>query len=185
MKKKICVFCGSSVGENPAYERAAKDLGALIAKNNIELVYGGGKVGLMGALANAVLKNGGKATGVIPSFMEKIDLAHSELSELLITEGMHERKYKMYDLSDCFFVLPGGIGTIDEFAEILTWSQLSLHKKPCVLINTEGYFDDLICFLHKANEEKFLEGKHLELLIIEEDINAAFERVKEVLKETE
>jgi len=184
MKEKVGVFCGSSLGENSAYEKAAKKLGRLIAENNIELVYGGGKVGLMGALADSVLQNGGKVTGVIPCFMKDLDLNHHNLSELIVSEGMHQRKQKMYELADYFFVLPGGIGTVDEFSEVFTWLQLALHKKPCVLANIEGYFDDLICFLQKANEEKFLHGQHLDLLIIEEDIETAFNRVRLAFKET-
>ncbi|MBI4851130.1 MAG: TIGR00730 family Rossman fold protein [Acidobacteria bacterium] len=154
--KRICVFCGSSVGANPRYVKAAQELGYLMAKKNIGLVYGGASVGIMGEVASAVLKEGGNVIGVIPSFMVEKELAHPGLSELKIVNSMHERKALMAELSDGFIALPGGFGTFEEFFEVLTWGQLSIHTKPCGLLNICNYYDKLIEFIDHSVKEKFV-----------------------------
>ncbi|AKL97686.1 TIGR00730 family Rossman fold protein [Endomicrobium proavitum] len=178
MSETAAVFCGSSEGKNPAFKAAAENLARIMAKENIELVYGGGNVGLMGVLASGVLKNGGRVTGVIPDFLKNLELAHTGLSELIISQSMHERKQKMYELADYFIVLPGGIGTIDEFAEVFTWSQLDLHKKPCALVNIAGYFDDLLKFFNNSVEETFLKKEHLNSVIIADSVETALEKCR-------
>ncbi len=137
--QRLCVFCGSSPGANSQYAALARRLGALLARRGLGLVYGGGNVGLMGVLADAVLKDGGHVIGVIPQALVDLEVAHSGLPDLRIVGSMHERKALMADLADGFIALPGGIGTLEEFCEILTWAQLGLHQKPCGLINVAGY----------------------------------------------
>jgi len=176
--EKVCVFCGASLGRNKKFRETAVALGKLMAKENIELVYGGGSVGLMGVLADSVLESGGKVTGVIPEYLKRLEVCHNGVSELIITKNMHERKNKMYDLADYFLVLPGGIGTIDELAEVLTWSHLCIHKKACALININGYFDDFIRFLNKSVEENFFKREHMDILIITDSIEEAFEKCR-------
>ncbi|MDR1696124.1 MAG: TIGR00730 family Rossman fold protein [Endomicrobium sp.] len=165
MSERICVFCGSNSGKSKIFKETAVALGRLIASEKMELVYGGGKAGLMGSIADSVLENGGKVTGVIPEFLKKRELCHTGLSELIITGTMHARKNKMYELSDYFLVLPGGIGTLDEFAETLTWSQLSIHRKPCALLNVNGYYDSLLRFLDNMVDQNFFEKESREYLI--------------------
>lgn len=172
------MFCGSGLGNDKKFRETASDLGKLIAKENMELVYGGGSIGLMGVLADAVLENGGKVTGVIPEYLRNLEVCHNGLSELLVTESMHKRKNKMYELADYFLVLPGGIGTIDELAEVLTWSQLCIHRKACAIININGYYDDFIKFLKKSVEENFLKQEHLDMLIITDSLKEAFEKCR-------
>jgi uncharacterized protein (TIGR00730 family) len=145
--KRICVFAGSSAGVRPEYLRAAADLGTVLAARGIELVYGGARVGMMGAVAGAVLAGGGRVTGVIPQALVEKEVAHDGLTELRVVTSMHQRKALMADLSDAFIALPGGWGTLDEMFEILTWAQLGLHRKPCGLLNVSGYFDRLLAFL--------------------------------------
>lgn len=176
--ERACVFCGSSLGKNEKFRQTAESLGKLLADENIELVYGGGNSGLMGTVANAALKNGGKVTGVIPEFLKNLEICHTGVSELIISDTMHERKHKMYELSDYFIVLPGGIGTIDEFAEVLTWSQLCIHNKACALINIDGYFDSFLKFLEKTVKENFFKQEHLDLLIVESSPEAALKRCR-------
>ncbi|MCL2335489.1 MAG: TIGR00730 family Rossman fold protein [Endomicrobia bacterium] len=165
-RERACVFCGASSGRNKNFQKTSKELGKLLAKEKIDLVYGGGNSGLMGALANSVLTNGGKVIGVIPEFLKKFEACHSGLSELIVTESMHKRKEKMYSLADYFIILPGGIGTIDEFSEIFTWSQLCLHSKACALLNVDGYYDAFLDFLNKAVEENFISMEHFSSLIV-------------------
>ncbi|MCL2798923.1 MAG: TIGR00730 family Rossman fold protein [Endomicrobia bacterium] len=167
MSERICVFCGSSAGKNKVFIETAVELGRFITSEKMELIYGGGKTGLMGALADSVLESGGKVIGIIPEFLKKRELCHDGLSELIITDTMHARKNKMYALADYFLVLPGGIGTLDEFAETLTWSQLSLHRKPCALLNINGYYDYLLKFLDNMVAQNFFEKENLEYLIID------------------
>jgi uncharacterized protein (TIGR00730 family) len=157
----VCVFCGSSAGANPVYAESAKDLALHLSKNKCSLVYGGGNIGLMGILADEMLKNSGRVIGVIPDFLAQREVAHQGLTELIVVKTMHERKKRMADLTDYFIVLPGGMGTLDEMAEILTWKQLGLIDKPLGLLNVNGYFDPLIQQLEKMAEEGFLKRNNL------------------------
>ena len=167
--KRICVFCGSSPGANATYTVLAERLGALLARRGLGLVYGGGNVGLMGILANAVLANGGDVVGVIPQALFDIEVGHTGLPDLRIVGSMHERKALMADLADGFIALPGGIGTLEEFCEVLTWAQLGLHRKPCGLLNAENYFAHLITFLDHAVAERFFRPEHRAMVLVEDD----------------
>ncbi len=162
--RSLCVFCGSSDGEGPVYRASAEAFGRLLAEQGIQLVYGGAQVGLMGRLADACLQAEGKAVGVIPGALFPKEIPHPRLTQLHVVESMHERKRLMYELSDGFVALPGGIGTLEELFEIFTWGQLGLHAKPCALLNVGGYFDDLLAFLDKSVAEKFLKPRHRDLL---------------------
>ena len=142
--KTIAVYCGSSSGHDPAYIQAAKDVGKLLVDQGIDLVYGGGSVGMMGAVADAVLQGGGKVTGIIPTFLESKELGHHGVTELIVVETMHERKIKMFEMADGFIALPGGLGTMEELFEVLAWSQLAIHRHPCGLLNVRGYYDGLL-----------------------------------------
>jgi uncharacterized protein (TIGR00730 family) len=154
--KKICVYCGSSPGKNPAFSIAASSLAKAMCERGIGLVYGGAAVGVMGALANAVLEAGGEAIGVIPRSLAVKEVAHANLTELHVVSSMHDRKAMMAELADGFIALPGGWGTLEEIFEILTWAQLGFHEKPCGLLNIEGYYDGLIDFLDNAIEQQFV-----------------------------
>jgi uncharacterized protein (TIGR00730 family) len=167
--KRLCVFCGSSFGVNPAYVKAAIDLGNAIAKRNICLVYGGARVGLMGEIAFAVIRARGEVIGVIPKDLVDKEVAHSGLSELRIVGSMHERKSLMAELSDGFIALPGGFGTMEEIFEAITWAQLSFHDKPCGFLNIKGYYNDLIKFLDHSVEENFIVSEHRSMIIIDDD----------------
>lgn len=185
--KRICVYCGSSNGFDEAYALRAEELGKALVGQNIELVYGGTDVGLMGKVANAVLKENGKATGVIPQFIKDFKLAHDSLSELIIVETMHERKAVMSDLSDGFIALPGGFGTLEELFEMLTASQLGLHKKPIALLNINNFYDDLVLMLKRMVEKGFLQAINLDMLIVSDNIEEILVKmrnyqVKEVKK---
>jgi uncharacterized protein (TIGR00730 family) len=162
---RICVFCGSNSGSRSAYTKAAVDLGRWLAQEKLSLVYGGGRVGLMGSIADAVLEEGGEVIGVIPESLVRREVAHTGLTDLRVVQTMHERKALMAELSDAFIALPGGFGTLDEFCEILTWAQLGLHKKPCGLLNVEGYFDPLLALFDRAVDDGFLHSKHRSMLI--------------------
>jgi len=153
MIKKLCVFCGSSSGNNIKYQELTQELGNFLAQKNIELIYGAGGVGLMGHLADSVLEEGGLVTGVIPRDLFSEEVEHRKLTHLIKVDNMHERKKKMYELSDSFAALPGGFGTLDEFFEILTWRQLKLHPKPIYLFNFENFFAHLIEHIHSAYRE--------------------------------
>lgn len=165
MFKRVCVFCGSNTGTNPVYREAAAILGQHLAQRQIEMVYGGGGVGLMGAIADAVLSSGGRVTGVIPEFLSAKEIAHSGLNQMYVVQSMHERKAKMAELADAFIAMPGGIGTFEEFFEVVTWSQLQLHQKPCGLLNIHGYYDPMLALLDRALEEGFLKLEHWSLFI--------------------
>jgi len=154
--ERICVFCGSNPGARPAFARAARDLGAELARRRIGLVFGGGSVGLMGEVADAVLEAGGEAIGVIPASLVARELAHAGCTELRVVATMHERKATMVELSSAFIALPGGLGTLDESFEILTWAQLGIHAKPFGLLNVEGYYTPLLAFLDSAVREGFV-----------------------------
>jgi uncharacterized protein (TIGR00730 family) len=165
MLKRVCVFCGSSAGSGDAYINAARDTGRLLAERGIELVYGGGKVGLMGAVADACLEAGGSVIGVIPNLLVLKEVAHRGLTELRIVQTMHERKAVMADLSDAFIALPGGYGTLDELSEVLTWSQIGIQHKASGLLNVNGYYDPLLAMLDRAVRDHFLSEVHRELLL--------------------
>ncbi len=165
----VCVFAGSSAGARPEYAAAARRLGALMAERGHRLVYGGGSVGLMGTLADAVLAAGGRVTGVIPDFLATREIAHAGLSELLVVGSIHARKALMAERADAFLAIPGGLGTLDELFEMLTWAQLGLHQKPCALLNIGGYFDDVIRFLDRAVEEGFVSQRHRARILVDED----------------
>ena len=162
---RICVFTGSSPGARSEYALAAEQFGRELAARGYELVYGGGRVGLMGALADAVLASGGKVIGVIPKVLLAKEVAHGRLTELRVVASMHERKAMMAELADAFVALPGGLGTLEELCEILTWAQLGLHAKPCGLLNVCNYFDELLAFLDHAVSERFLKSDHRALVI--------------------
>jgi uncharacterized protein (TIGR00730 family) len=166
--KTICVFCGSSTGNNSKYIATAKNLGQLIAQKKLTLVYGGGNVGLMGEIANSVLSNRGRAIGVIPQFLVERELVHDGLSEVKIVESMHERKAMMAELADAFIALPGGFGTLEETVEVLTWAQLGLHRKPIGLLNVEKYFGFLYEFFKHMVREKFLDTEYKDMILIKE-----------------
>jgi uncharacterized protein (TIGR00730 family) len=166
---RICVYCGSREGSQPAYAQAARDLGAELARRGLGLVYGGGRIGLMGVLADAVLAAGGTVTGVIPRALVSKEVAHLDLKDLRIVGSMHERKALMAELSDGFIALPGGFGTLEEMFEILTWSQLRLHAKPCGLLNVEGFYDSLLAFLDHAVKEDFIRARLRASVLVETD----------------
>ena len=156
--KRICVFCGSSKGDREAYPQAAAEFGSLLAAHRVGLVYGGASIGLMGAVADAVLQADGDVTGVIPQSLVDKEIAHSGLTQMHIVDTMHERKALMAKLSDAFVALPGGVGTLEELFEMWTWVQIGLHDKPCVLLNVAGYYDELICFLDKMTDSGYLKS---------------------------
>ncbi|GAB1786479.1 MULTISPECIES: LOG family protein [Priestia] len=165
--KRIAVFCGSSNGASDLYIQGAKDLGKELAKRNISLVYGGASVGVMGAVADAVLEAGGHVIGVMPTFLEEREISHKNLSELIVVESMHERKAKMAELVDGFITLPGGPGTLEEFFEIFTWAQLGLHQKPCGLLNINDYYTPLISLFNHMTEEQFLQEKYRSMALVD------------------
>ncbi|MBL8863271.1 MAG: TIGR00730 family Rossman fold protein [Planctomycetes bacterium] len=167
--RRVCVFCGSAPGARPAYAAAARAFGALLARRGIDLVWGGGNVGLMGAVADAALAAGGRALGVIPEALAERELAHVGATELHVVRTMHERKALMADLSDAFAALPGGLGTLDETFEILTWAQLGLHAKPVGLLDVEGYWGPLLGFLDDALDEGFVRPADRARILVEHD----------------
>jgi uncharacterized protein (TIGR00730 family) len=174
--KSVCVYCGSSSGRQEAYSDAARDLARSLVDRNIRLVYGGASVGIMGQVADTVLQLGGQAVGVIPEALVRREVAHKHLTELHVTQSMHERKTLMAELSDGFIALPGGIGTLEELFEIWTWAQLGLHRKPCGLLNIAGYFDSLTTFLDHAVAEQFIKQPHHSMLLVERDPEALLNR---------
>jgi uncharacterized protein (TIGR00730 family) len=166
----FCVFAGSSSGARPEYRETTRRLGDLLAERGHRLVYGGGSVGLMGALADTVLAGGGDVTGVIPEFLATREIAHAGLTELLIVHSMHARKALMAERADAFLAIPGGLGTLDELFEMLTWAQLGLHAKPCGLLNVAGYYDGMIQFLDRAVHDGFVRGEHRDRLVVDSDV---------------
>jgi hypothetical protein len=176
--KRICVFCGSNRGVDPAYSAAAVDMGARLAAAGLELVYGGGNVGLMGELARGVLAAGGRVIGVIPRDLAR-QVSHVELSELIQVESMHERKQRMHGLSDAFVALPGGIGTLEEIFEAFTWAQLGLHAKPVALLDTAGFYGGLTAFLARMVEQGFLRREHLDSLLVARDAEELLRRLRD------
>jgi uncharacterized protein (TIGR00730 family) len=177
--KRICVFCGSNPGANSIYLETARKVGEFLARNNIELVYGGGRVGLMGTTADAVLANGGKVIGIIPESLAIREVAHGGLTELHVVDSMHQRKAMMAEFSDGFIALPGGFGTFEEFCEIITWAQLGIHQKPCALLNVAGYYDPLEALFNHATREQFIRPDHRSLVLVDENIETLYQKMKE------
>ncbi len=169
MLKSVCIYCGSNLGTRDSYLQAAQQLCIELVQRQITIVYGGGNTGLMGAVANSALAAGGKVVGVIPQVLVDQEVAHTGLSDLRIVKSMHERKSLMSDLSDAFIALPGGLGTLEEFCEVATWTQLGFHRKACGLLNIEGFYDNLLCFLDHATEEKFIRSEHRKIFIAEKN----------------
>ena len=178
MNKRITVFCGSKMGDRPDYHRVATDLGRLLATNQFGLVYGGASIGLMGAVADAALDAGGHVIGVIPKNLKEKEIAHPKLSELRVVDDMHARKALMADLADGFIALPGGIGTMEELFEVWTWSNLRIHAKPCVLLNVDGYYDDLLRFLDKMETAGFIKEQGRSILRTAESVTEAIEALE-------
>jgi hypothetical protein len=176
--KNICMFCGSTVGKNPIYKQTAQEVGLLFVKKQIRLIYGGGRVGLMGIIADTVMQNGGKVVGIIPQFLIEMEVAHSRLSEMIMVKTMHERKKRMTDMAQGFMIMPGGIGTMDEFFEVFTWAQLGLHAKPIGLLNTNGFFDKLLAYIDFAVEEGFVKPQSREMILIETDAEQLIENMQ-------
>ncbi len=174
--KSICVYCGSNPGRLEAYSDAARRLAKSLVDRHTRLVYGGASVGIMGLVADTVLQLGGQAVGVIPEALVRKELAHQSLTELHVTQSMHERKTLMAELSDGFIALPGGIGTLEEIFEIWTWAQLGFHNKPCGLLNAAGYFDSLITFLDHAVAEQFVGMPHRSMLMVSPDPDELLDR---------
>ena len=175
--KRITVFCGSSFGTEEIYKEQAALLGEKLAKQNIELVYGGANVGLMGAVADGVLNNGGKAIGVLPNFLRSKEIAHLGLTELILVESMHERKTKMNDLCDGVIALPGGFGTLEELFEMLTWAQLGLHKKPIAILNINGFYDSLIQLTEIMVSKGLLKEANQQMLLVSDNIDDLFDKM--------
>jgi len=176
--KSITVFCGSSFGTEEIYKEQAYLVGKTLAKENIHLIYGGANVGLMGAVADGVIENGGKAIGVLPQFLQSKEIAHTNLNELILVETMHERKTKMNELSDGVIVLPGGYGTLEEFFEMITWAQLGLHKKPIAILNIDRFYDDLIKLVQTMVDKGFLKQINQEMLLVSDSIDELLEKMR-------
>ena len=174
--KRICVYCGSNPGTKPAFREAARKLGKQLAERGLGLVYGGASVGVMGAVADGVLENGGQAIGVLPHFFASKEIAHDGLDELIIVNSMHERKARMEQLSDGFIALPGGWGTIEEIFEVLTWAQLGHHQKPCGLLNVDSYYDELSGFLENAIRNQFVKEEFRPMMMIENEPSRLLDR---------
>ena len=177
--RRICVFCGSSMGARASYRKAAEELGRYLATSKIGLVYGGGNVGLMGAMADAALGAGGEVIGVIPEHLMAREVGHKGLTKMHVVGSMHERKALMSDLSDGFLALPGGLGTFEEFCEVLTWSQLGLHQKPCGVLNIEDYYSPLLQMFDHAVRERFLKEENRGIVLSHTDISALIEMMSE------
>jgi uncharacterized protein (TIGR00730 family) len=177
--KRICVFCGSSPGSRPEYRAAAEEMGAELVRRNIGLVYGGGNVGLMGIIADAVLKAEGEAVGVIPEHIMSREIGHKGLTKLHVVHSMHERKALMADLSDAFIAMPGGFGTLEEFCEVLAWSQLGLHAKPCGILNVRGFYTPLLAMFDHAVEERFLKPENRALVLARDSAAALLQALEE------
>ena len=175
---KICVFCGSSEGNDSEIYQAALSLGKAFVENNITLIYGAAKIGIMGAVAKSVLEGNGTVVGIIPGFLKKKEVVHLGLTELITTKNMHERKMKMQELSDGFIALPGGFGTLEELFEIITWLQLGLHSKPIGLLNTNGFYDDLIKLIENMVKKKFVSSENYQLLLVDTQIDSLLEKMR-------
>jgi uncharacterized protein (TIGR00730 family) len=175
MIKAVCVYCGSAPGAKPVYAEAAKAFGRALVEADMSLVYGGGRVGLMGLIADEVLARGGRAVGVIPELLLSKEVGHTDLTELHVVPDMHERKKKMADLSDAFVAMPGGVGTFEELFEVYTWAQLGYHQKPVALLDVDGYYDPLLAMLRHTVEEGFMRAAYLDMLQVAADPAAMIE----------
>ena len=173
--KSLCVYCGSNSGAHPAYVEAAIALGTRMARDGIRLVYGGGNIGLMGTIADAVLAAGGEVVGVIPKHLVDMEVAHAGLTELEVVDSMHQRKSRMFDLADAFVAMPGGFGTLEEIVEMFTWRQLGISEKPCALLDVNGYYRPLVAMMDRMVEERFLHPGQREDMWTGDDIEAMFE----------
>ncbi len=182
--KRLAVFCGSSNGASETYKEGAIQLGKELARQGITLVYGGSSLGIMGTVADTVLESGGQVIGVIPKMLVEKEISHPHLTELIVVDSMHERKAKMVDLADGFIALPGGMGTLEEFFEVLTWAQLGLHQKPCGILNSSHYYDLLISFLDHINEQQFLQDKFRSMVLIESGPAQLIEKFKSYVPPT-
>ena len=178
MTKNICVFCGSNSGYNEIYANVTKQFAREIVKNDMTLVYGGGKVGIMGIISKEIMDNGGKVIGVIPEFLNNMGLGNKNLTEMKVVSDMHTRKKTMYEISDYFVALPGGIGTFEEITEIITWKQISIHNKPIALLNINNFYDGYMNFLQKAVDEGFMKQSHISNIIVEKDCDKIIDRLK-------
>lgn len=167
--KRICVYCGSSIGNQPIHREAAQAMGAVLASRHIGLVYGGGNVGLMGVIADAVLAGGGEVIGVIPQSLADREIAHGGVTDLRVVDSMHARKAMMADLSDAFIAMPGGVGTFEEFFEAVTWTQLGVHRKPCGLLNAGGFYTPLALFIDQAVSDGFIKPVHRASIVVDDD----------------
>ncbi|WP_299457297.1 TIGR00730 family Rossman fold protein [uncultured Microscilla sp.] len=174
----ICVFCGSRSGANPIYREKATHVGHILAKKGLKLVYGAGKVGLMGAVADAMLAKGGEVIGVIPQFLVDKEVAHDGINELIIVESMHERKQKMTKMADAFLILPGGIGTMEEFFEVYTWGQLGLHQKPIGILNVGSYYDLMIQFLNHTVGQGFMSQSTKDIVFTDTNPEALLRKMR-------
>jgi uncharacterized protein (TIGR00730 family) len=179
MLQRVCVFCGSSAGTRPVYVDAARELARVLTERGTELIYGGSHLGLMGVLADTCLARGGRVTGVIPRALVEKEIAHRGLTKLHVVESMHERKALMADLAEAFIALPGAFGTWEEFCEVLTWSQLGLHRKACALLNVNSYYDPLLAMADRAQEEGFLRDVHRKLVLTDTDPARLLDRLTE------
>ena len=177
--RRVCVFCGANVGSSPAYAEVARTLGRTLVEANIGLVYGGGRVGLMGIVADSMLAAGGEVTGVIPQNLWDLEVGHRGLTELRVVGSMHERKALMAELADAFIALPGGIGTLEEFCEIWTWAQLGMHRKPFGLLNVEDYYTPLLAFLDQMVAQRFLRDEHRAMVLVDTTPTALLARLME------
>ncbi len=175
--RSVCVFCGSTAGEDARYLQAAATLGSVIASRGLRLVYGGSRLGLMGRLAESALEAGGEVIGVIPRALMNREVAHPGLAELVVTESMHQRKSEMVDRADAFIAAPGGLGTLEEFFEVLTWSQLGLHQKPCGLLDVRGYYKPLIRLLDHALQEGFIQEAHRRMILVDQEAIPLLDRI--------
>jgi len=174
---RVCVYCGSSLGRDPRFRDVATAFGHTLAARGLSLVFGGGSVGLMGCVADAVLSRGGHVIGVIPSGLVRREVAHLSLPDLHVVRTMHERKARMADLSDAFVALPGGMGTLDELFEMLTWAQLGLHAKPCAILDVAGYYGPLLTFLDHAVESGLIKAEHRSMLLVDDDPERLLDRL--------
>ena len=182
--KRVTVFCGSSLGTEDIYKSQATLLGQTLAKRNIELVYGGAKIGLMGAVADGVLSEGGKVIGVLPNFLKSKEIAHEQLTELILVDSMHERKTKMNELCDGVIALPGGFGTLEELFEMLTWAQLGLHKKPIAILNINGFYNPLNVMIQTMVDKGFLKEVNQQMLLVCDNIEELLDKMKNYIAPT-
>ncbi|MFN8283081.1 MAG: TIGR00730 family Rossman fold protein [Chitinophagales bacterium] len=176
--KKITIYCGANVGSDAIFEEQAYLVGKTLAQQNISVVFGGGKVGLMGAVANGAMQNDGEVIGIIPHFLNAKEIAHDGITEMITVETMHQRKTLLHELSDAMIALPGGFGTMEELFEMLTWAQLGLHSKPIAILNTNGFYDALLALIQTMVDKQFLKIEYQEMLLFSDDINDLLEKIK-------